>query len=251
MLDKSQRSKSIDSKNLNDDEIARFDAMAQEWWDPDGKYKTALAFNQARLNVIIAQLCRHFERVESEQCLHDLSILDVGCGGGLISETLARYGARVTGIDASAVSIEVAKRHAEQRNVQVNYRHALSSDVASEEKQFDVVINAEVVEHVPDQVALIKECADMVKPGGMLVLATLNRTIKSFIVAIIGAEYVMRYLPVGTHDWRKFVTPDELDKWSGDRLTKQFETGMRLNPFTGKWHTCKSTAVNYLQCYAA
>ncbi len=249
MLDKSQRSASIDDKNLSQDEVARFDAMAREWWDPNGKFKTALAFNKARLSVMLTQLCRHYGRVESEHCLNGITVLDVGCGGGLVSETLASCGASVTGVDASATSIEVAKRHAEQSGVQIDYRHAVSSDIASEAKQFDVVINAEVVEHVPDQPALITECAGMVKPGGMLILATLNRTIKSFIIAIVGAEYVMRYLPRGTHDWRKFVTPEELDTWTGPAFEKQFETGMRLNPFTGKWHRCNSTAVNYLQCY--
>lgn len=250
MLDKSQRSEPVKKDNLSKDEIARFDAMAQEWWDPDGKFKTALAFNKARLEVMVAQLCQHFEREsQADNCLQGIRILDVGCGGGLVSETLAGYGAEVTGVDASAVSIEVAKRHAGQSGIEVTYRHGLSTDIANEDQQFDVVINAEVVEHVPDQPALIKECAGMVKPGGMLILATLNRTLKSFIIAIVGAEYVMRYLPIGTHDWRKFVRPGELERWSGDRLQKQFETGMRLNPFTGTWHTCNSTAVNYLQCY--
>ncbi|GGW83490.1 bifunctional 2-polyprenyl-6-hydroxyphenol methylase/3-demethylubiquinol 3-O-methyltransferase UbiG [Alteromonas halophila] len=250
MLDKSQRSKPMDSDNMSADEIARFDAMAQEWWDPDGKFKTALAFNKARLDVMLRQLCLHFDREQGADCLRGIRILDVGCGGGLVSETLAGYGADVTGVDASAVSIEVARRHARQSNIDVHYRHGLSADIAREGMQFDGVINAEVVEHVPDQPALINECAGMVKPGGMLILATLNRTLKSFIVAIVGAEYVMRYLPVGTHDWRKFVTPGELQQWSGKEFVKQFETGMRLNPFSGKWHTCHSTAVNYLQCYA-
>ena len=249
MLDKSQRSEPVKKDNLSQDEIARFDSMAKEWWDPDGKFKTALAFNKARLEVMVTQICQHFACQQGPDCLNGICILDVGCGGGLVSETLAGYGASVTGVDASAVSIEVAKRHARQSGIDVTYRHGLSTDIAHEGKQFDVVINAEVVEHVPDQSALIKECGGMVKPGGMLILATLNRTLKSFVVAIIGAEYVMRYLPIGTHDWRKFVTPRELERWSGDCLQKDFEIGMRLNPFSGEWSTCSSTAVNYMQCY--
>ena len=166
-----------------------------------------------------------------------LSIVDIGCGGGLISEPLALEGADVTGI------------HAKQSNVEVNYMHGLSSDLVSQERQFDIVINAEVVEHVPDQVQLIKECASLVKPGGLLVLATLNRTIKSYIIAIVGAEYVMRYLPVGTHDWQKFVKPTELNQWVGEEFTLNHETGMALNPFTKVWKLTPSLSVNYLQVY--
>ncbi|MEW9798536.1 bifunctional 2-polyprenyl-6-hydroxyphenol methylase/3-demethylubiquinol 3-O-methyltransferase UbiG [Alteromonas sp. CYL-A6] len=250
MLDKSELTANVASDNLSQEEIARFDAMANEWWDPNGRYETALAFNQARIDVMVRQLCDHFMRKPSEHCLKGLSILDVGSGGGLVSENLALFGAKVTGIDASGVSVEVARRHAASTGVNVTYRHALSGDLAREKRQFDVVINAEVVEHVPDQQLLIKECADMVRPGGMLILATLNRTLRSFVIAIVGAEYVMRYLPVGTHDWAKFVKPSELADWTGPDLELVHETGMRMNPFNGTWHTCRSTAVNYLQCYA-
>ena len=266
MLDKRQKSAPI---NFSKQEIDRFDALAESWWDPNGNYKTALDFNRARLSVIESQITSHFIKSEQAQRVvqkasktnfqtnpmdktkpfSGLSIVDIGCGGGLISEPLALEGADVTGIDASAMSIEVAKRHAKQSNVEVNYMHGLSSDLVSQERQFDIVINAEVVEHVPDQAQLIKECASLVKPGGLLVLATLNRTIKSYIIAIVGAEYVMRYLPVGTHDWQKFVKPTELNQWVGEEFTLNHETGMALNPFTKVWKLTPSLSVNYLQVY--
>jgi len=266
MLDKSQKSAPI---NFSQQEIDRFDALAESWWDPNGNYKTALDFNRARLSVIESQITSHFlqskqaqgfsqnEATESPQTnstdeskpFAGLSIVDIGSGGGLISEPLAIKGADVTGIDASVMSIEVAKRHANQSNVKVNYIHGLSSDLVSQGRQFDIVINAEVVEHVPDQAQLIKECASLVKPGGLLVLATLNRTIKSFIIAIVGAEYVMRYLPVGTHDWQKFVKPTELNQWVGEGFTLAHETGMALNPFTKVWKLTPGLSVNYLQVY--
>lgn len=247
MLDKSTKSGNV---NFSEEEIARFDALAETWWDPKGKFKTALDFNKARLRVIESQIKTHFECADTHSPLTGLSIIDIGSGGGLISEPLASLGATVTGIDASAVSVGVAKRHAQQNNVDVEYRHQLSSDVVKEGRQFDVVINAEVVEHVPDQKQLIEECASMVKPGGLLILATLNRTIKSFVIAIVGAEYVMRYLPIGTHDWRKFVTPAELSEWVGDKFELQYQVGMKLNPFTSTWHTTSSLDVNYVQAYA-
>ncbi len=205
-------------------------------WDPQGKYKTALEFNRARLNVIKAQIEIHFGRGNLPPDYSALSIIDIGSGGGLISEPLAKLGAQVTGIDASAVSVEVAKRHAQNTGVKVDYQHKLSSEVVEEGRQYDVVINAEVVEHVP-------ECASLVKPGGLLILATLNRTLKSYVVAIVGAEYVMRYLPIGTHDWKKFVKPSELKSWIGNEFTLKYQ----LN---GEWLTTSSLAVNYVQAYS-
>lgn len=246
MLDKSFVSNSIE--NLSVQEIARFDAMAEQWWDPNGRYKTALAFNKARLGFICAQIEQHF----ADQNLHpsQINILDVGSGGGLISEALALKGYTVTGIDPSGVSVEVARRHALQTDVSVTYQHCLADELNPEEKQFDVVINAEVVEHVPDQQALIDQCCHLVKPSGLLILATLNRTAKSWLIAIFGAEYVMRYLPIGTHSWKKFVKPEELVEWTSKNsfcLTAQ--TGMSLNPFSGTWRTTNSLAVNYVQSF--
>ncbi len=247
MLDKSKKT---GGSNFSEQEIARFDALADSWWDPKGKYKTALDFNRARLNVIKAQIENHFGKGNLPPDYSALSVIDIGSGGGLISEPLAKLGAQVTGIDASAVSVEVAKRHAEKTGVKVDYQHKLSSEVVEEGRQYDVVINAEVVEHVPDQPLLIRECASLVKPGGLLILATLNRTLKSYIVAIVGAEYVMRYLPIGTHDWKKFVKPGELTSWVGNDFTLTHQVGMRLNPLKGQWLTTSSHAVNYIQAYS-
>ena len=251
MLDKSKVTGSVSNDNVSEQEIARFNALAQEWWDPNGKYKTALAFNAARTEYMIAQLASCHQRDPSlPDCLAGLRILDVGCGGGLISEALAKRGATVTGVDASAMSIEVARRHAQQSGLSVDYRHCLAGQLLAEDERFDVVINAEVVEHVPDQAALINECARLVKPSGTLVLATLNRTVKSWIIAILGAEYVMRYLPIGTHDWKMFVKPEELAGWVAPEPFKLVnETGMKLNPITGVWRLSYSLAVNYIQIY--
>lgn len=249
MLDKSELSKSVGSDNMSREEIARFDEMAEAWWDPEGPYKTALAFNAARVEIMQAQICAHFNRdVKAEQPLAGLSLLDIGCGGGLISEYMAKAGARVTGIDASATSIEVAKRHAQHSGVEVNYQHMLSSQL-TDQQNYDVVINAEVVEHVPDQPALINDCTRLVKPEGMLILATLNRTWLSYVVAIVGAEYIMGYLPKGTHSWRKFVKPGELDDWVGPSFSRCYETGMRMNPLTGHWKKTASLAVNFMLVY--
>ena len=251
MLDKSKVTGSVSNDNVCEQEVARFNALAQEWWDPNGKYKTALAFNAARTEYMIAQLASCHQRDPSlPDCLAGLRILDVGCGGGLISEALAKRGATVTGVDASAMSIEVARRHAQQSGLSVDYRHCLAGQLLAEDERFDVVINAEVVEHVPDQAALINECARLVKPSGILVLATLNRTVKSWITAILGAEYIMRYLPVGTHDWKMFVKPEELAGWVATEHFKLVdETGMKLNPLTGIWRLSDSLAVNYIQVY--
>jgi 2-polyprenyl-6-hydroxyphenyl methylase/3-demethylubiquinone-9 3-methyltransferase len=252
MLDKSTLSQPVtDNPTLKPEEVKKFDTLAKEWWDESGKMKSALAFNKARFAYIQNQICKHFGREQqSDRPLQGLTLLDVGSGGGLLSEPLAQAGANVLGIDASAVSVEVAKRHAVQTQTDnVDYQHMLSNDVVELGKTFDVVINAEVVEHVGDQQQLIKECCQLVKPGGMLILATLNKTIKSFIVAIVGAEYVMRYLPIGTHDWRYFVKPEQLNAWAhqhGCELTAQ--TGMALNPLSGKWRYTSDMSVNYCLC---
>ena len=248
MLDKSTLTGKL-ADVVSPQEIARFDALAEQWWDPNGKYKTALAFNQARTGFMLTQLARHFGREGQEQPLSGLSVLDVGSGGGLISEALALAGATVTGIDPSSVSINVARRHALAQGLQIDYRHMLVEQLDDSE-QFDIVINAEVVEHVPDQVGLIQRCAAHCRDDGMLVLATLNRTLMSWLIAIVGAEYVMRYLPVGTHSWSKFVKPEELQNWVAEQGWREHSaTGMRLNPLSGKWLLTPSKQVNYVNCY--
>lgn len=249
MLDKSTLSASTPA-TLSPQEIAKFDALAQQWWDPNGKYKAALKFNSARTHIFLRELCHYFKRDSAQpDCLSGLNILEVGSGGGLICETLAQHGANVMGIDASSNSIEVARRHALQSNLDIHYEHCLASDLVAQGRQFDVVINAEVVEHVPDQATHIAECRSLVRDQGALLLATLNRTLKSYLVAIVGAEYLLRMLPVGTHDWRMFVKPEELAAWlsANDRLV--FAAGLQMNPLIGKWRETPSLAVNYIQLY--
>lgn len=255
MLDKSKLShlskNNENPSNVSAEEIERFDSLAESWWDPNGRYKTALIFNQARISYFVPQICKHFGRdSKQDDCLKGLTILDVGSGGGLVCEPLAARGASVVGIDASAMSVQVAKRHALKSDLNIDYRHMLSTELAKQDQKFDVVINAEVVEHVPDQKALIEECGDLTKNNGFVILATLNRTMKSYIIAIFGAEYVMRYLPVGTHSWAKFVTPIELNQMADQAgLTQISESGMAYNPFSKRWRLTQNLSVNYIQCY--
>nr|WP_136251067.1 bifunctional 2-polyprenyl-6-hydroxyphenol methylase/3-demethylubiquinol 3-O-methyltransferase UbiG [Ningiella ruwaisensis] len=252
MLDKSKlQSSTKNSENISKEEIAKFDALAESWWDPKGKYKTALAFNKARTEYFIEQIANYYGRNHhSIDCLKDLSILDVGCGGGLVSETLAKAGAKVTGIDASETSIQVARRHAEKSGLNIDYKHMLAEHLLKEDKQYDVVINAEVVEHVPMPKELVSECSQLTKEGGCMIMATLNRGIRSFIIAIVGAEYIMRYLPIGTHNWHMFIKPLELNSWASiNRMQLIDEKGIAMNPFTQQWRLTKSTAVNYIQVY--
>lgn len=252
MLDKSELSAPIGRAGaVSQQEIARFDKLADSWWDPNGRYKTALLFNQARLSYMLPQICRYFGKDETTaQPLQGLDIVDIGSGGGLISEPMAVQGGRVLGVDPSAMSVEVARRHALKSAVEVEYRHCLAQDLVQQTPRYDVVINAEVVEHVPDQQALIQQCCELVKPGGMLILATLNRTVLSYLIAILGAEYVLRYLPIGTHSWAKFVKPTELEAWtSAQGLRLHAQTGMKFNPLTKRWTFTNNMPVNYVQCY--
>ena len=251
-LQKNSDEADASNANFSPEEIAKFDALAENWWDPNGKYKTALEFNRARVEYFIEQICAYYELDSSaDKPLQGLRILDVGCGGGLVCEPLAKAGAEVTGIDVSEMSVEVAKRHAITSELDITYIHAHAQNFAQENKEpFDVVVNAEVIEHVPDQKALVKECGQLCKVGGCVVMATLNRTIKSFLVGIIGAEYIMRYLPIGTHSWYLFVTPFELNSMASvARMRLYGEIGMAYSLFTKRWRTTKSLAVNYVQIY--
>lgn len=255
MLDKSELSyvanKNKQGTNVSSKEIEKFDRLADSWWDPSGQYKTALIFNEARISYFVPAICKHFGKdPNAEDCLEGLSILDVGSGGGLVCEPLAKLGANVIGIDASGMSVEVAKRHAIKSGLKIDYRHMLSSELAKTNERFDIVINAEVLEHVPDQQSLVEECGSLVKQDGMAILATLNRTLKSYIIAILGAEYIMRYLPIGTHSWRKFVKPLELNQMASlAGLSQLSESGMAYNPVSKKWRLTSNMAVNYIQCY--
>jgi 2-polyprenyl-6-hydroxyphenyl methylase / 3-demethylubiquinone-9 3-methyltransferase len=192
-------------------EVAKFEAMAAEWWDPQGKFKPLHMLNPCRLGYITAQIAAEFDR-DLTQALPfaGLRILDIGCGGGLLSEPMARLGATVVGADAAPRNIPVAQLHAEQSGLKIDYRNTTAEALAAAGERFDAVLNMEVVEHVADPLAYLTACHDLLKPGGLMVCSTLNRNPKSFAMAIIGAEWVMRWLPKGTHDWQKFITPDEL-----------------------------------------
>lgn len=238
--------------NYSPEEIAKFDALAENWWDPNGQYKTALEFNAARVDYFIAQICDYYKlNANDDKPLKGLRILDVGCGGGLVCEPLSRAGAEVTGIDVSEMSIAVAKRHALSSGLEINYVHEHAQNfLASNEQPFDVVINAEVIEHVPNQKELVGQCSKLCKVGGCVIMATLNRTVKSFFVGIVGAEYIMRYLPRGTHSWHLFVSPFELNSMASiGRMKLVTEIGMSYSLITKRWSTCKSLAVNYIQIY--
>lgn len=238
--------------NFSPEEIAKFDALAESWWDPNGAYKTALEFNRARVEYFVSQICEFYNLdVNAISSLSGLRILDVGCGGGLVCEALAKAGADVTGIDVSEMSIEVAKRHAQQSKLEITYIHTHPQHfVSANTQEFDVVINAEVIEHVPNQKELVGHCSKLCKKGGLVIMATLNRTIKSFLIGIIGAEYIMRYLPRGTHSWYLFVTPFELNSMASiARLKLIGEKGMSYNLFSKRWKVVNSLGVNYVQIY--
>ncbi len=234
--------------SVDREEIARFAAMAESWWDPNGKFRPLHRFNPVRLAYIRDHIAGHFGRDPlASTPLQGLRLLDVGCGGGLLSEPMARLGAEVVGIDAAAQNVAVARLHAEQMALAIDYRHRAAEDLAAAGETFDVILNMEVVEHVADMDAFLGACCRMLKPEGAMVLATLNRTPKSFLLAIVGAEYVMRWLPRGTHDWRKFVRPSEL----ASALRKggvDFDeiTGVAYNPLNDKWSLSKDLDVNYM-----
>src|SRR6266852_4062541 len=229
-------------------EVGRFSRLAGEWWDPHGKMAVLHKFNPVRLAYIRDALCRQFGRNAGHQpCLDDIRILDIGCGGGILCEPLARLGARVVGADPSLDNIKAAQLHAERSGVTIDYRVTAAEALASGGERFDVVLAMEVVEHVADVGLFVRCCADMVRPGGLMIAATLNRTLKSFALAIVGAEYVLRWLPRGTHRWEKFVTPGELEhamRQAGIRVIG--ETGVIYNPLTDQWRLSPDMDVNYM-----
>ena len=229
-------------------EIARFESLAEEWWKPDGKFRTVHAFNAARRDYIIDRICRRFARDDGDQGgLAGLSVLDVGCGAGLLCEPLAARGADVVGIDPTARNIAIARWHAAESGLPVDYRHCLAQHVLETGARFDIVLNTEVVEHVADPRQLMQDCCDLVAPGGIMVVATLNRTLRAFFLAIVGAEYVLRWLPRGTHDWRRFLRPDEISAMITDHgLVTSEVTGLIYNPVAGRWRLSRDSAVNYM-----
>jgi 2-polyprenyl-6-hydroxyphenyl methylase/3-demethylubiquinone-9 3-methyltransferase len=238
----------MSASTINPDEIAKFSAMADAWWDPKGKFKPLHQFNPVRLAYIRDWALRQFARGEADdKPLSGLSVLDIGCGGGLLCEPLTRLGASVTGIDAAGRNIAIASLHAEQMGLAIAYREATSEQLVAEGARFDIVLNMEVVEHVADVPLYMKSCAELVAPGGLLFSATLNRTLRALVMAKFGAEYVLRWLPRGTHDWQKFLTPDELKSLvTRFGLTVKDATGVVYNPLTDSWKQSPDMGINYM-----
>jgi len=228
-------------------EIAKFSKLSQEWWDPKGKMAPLHKINPLRLAYIRDVACRKFARnVKSLNCLSGLRALDIGCGAGLLCEPLTRLGAQMVGVDPSASNISAAKLHADRGHLAIDYR-CTSIEQMDARERFDIVLAMEVIEHVADVAMFLSRCASMLKPDGMMVVSTLSRTWKSFAFAIVGAEYILRWLPRGTHQWDNFVTPDELAKYLLDsRLVVTEQTGVVYNPFADKWSLSSDTDVNYM-----
>jgi 2-polyprenyl-6-hydroxyphenyl methylase/3-demethylubiquinone-9 3-methyltransferase len=230
-------------------EVAKFEAMAAEWWDPKGKFKPLHMLNPCRLSYITRQIAAEFNRdLQQDLPFQGLRLLDIGCGGGLLAEPMARLGATVVGADAAERNIPVARVHAQQSGLEIDYRHTTAEAMAAAGEQFDVVLNMEVVEHVADPLAYLTACQQLLKPGGLMVCSTINRNAKSFAMAIIGAEYVMRWLPKGTHEWNKFITPDELfDLIRNAGLAPVDRKGFVFNPITWQWALSdRDLSVNYV-----
>ncbi len=233
---------------VNDAEISKFAAMAEEWWNPNGKFKPIHEFNPVRLGYIREHLLARFGRDGGVmRPFEGLSIVDVGCGGGLLCEPLARLGATVTGIDAAERNIAIARIHAEQSGLDIDYRATTSEALVASGERFDMVLNMEVVEHVDNVPLYMKSCADLVKPGGLMLTATINRTLRARALAVFAAERVLRWLPVGTHDWNKFLTPEEirtLISRNGLRVTA--ETGVVYHPLADEWRRSGDMGINYM-----
>jgi len=229
-------------------EVAKFEAMSAEWWDPNGKFKPLHMMNPCRLDYITSQIAAEFGRdLTQHNPFEGLRLLDIGCGGGLLSEPMARLGATVVGADAAEGNLPVARIHAEQSGLEIDYRHTTAEALADAGEQFDVVLNMEVVEHVADPLSYMTACRQLLKPGGLMVASTINRNPKSFMVAIVGAEHVMRWLPKGTHEWSKFITPDELENLIVQAGLRPVDRkGFVFNPLTWAWSISdRDLSVNY------
>ena len=234
---------------IDPSEVAKFEAMAAEWWNPNGKFRPLHLMNPCRLDYITTQIAAEYGRDLTKPLpFAGLRILDIGCGGGLLSEPMARLGAEVVGADAAPRNIPVAQVHAQASGLSIDYRFTTAEDLAAAGEQFDVVLNMEVVEHVSDPLAYLTACHDLLKSGGIMLCSTLNRNPKSYLMAIIGAEWVMRWLPKGTHDWAKFITPDELYALINRAgLTPVDRKGMVFNPVSWGWSlSARDLSVNYV-----
>ena len=232
--------------SVNKKEIEKFSKMAAEWWDPEGKFKPLHKFNPIRIKYIKDNIIYSFKLKSKEQPLQKINILDIGCGGGLLSEPMARLGANVTGIDASDKNIKIAKLHAKKNKLNINY-FCSSPEKLETKKKFDVILNMEIIEHVEDINFFIASCSKLLKKNGLMFVATLNKTLKSYVFAIIGAEYVLRWLPIGTHDWEKFVKPEDLKNiLSKNNLKIEKIDGMNFDIFKDEWNISKDTSINYI-----
>ena len=234
------------SNTINKKEIEKFSKIASEWWDPNGKFKPLHKFNPVRIKYIKENAIKHFNIKPRGLPLSKLKILDIGCGGGLLSEPLTRLGAKVTGIDASQKNINVAKIHSSKKNLKINYICA-SPEKLKIKSKFDVILNMEIVEHVDDVNIFLKNSAKFLKKDGIMFVATLNKTFKSYIFAIVGAEYILKWLPIGTHEWNKFVKPAELIEFAekNSMKTKKID-GVVFNPLNQTWKINSDTSVNYI-----
>ena len=236
----------MESNSINKQEIEKFSKIATEWWSPNGKFKPLHKFNPIRIQYLKENIIEHFKLKQTNSPLKGLNVLDIGCGGGLLSEPITRLGAKVTAIDASKKNIQVAKFHAKKNNLKINYLCS-SPEKLNLNKKFDVVLNMEIVEHVEDLNFFIKKSSNLLKKNGLMFIATLNKTFKSYMFAIIGAEYVLRWLPIGTHDWEKFVKPDNLVSLAiNSNLKLKKLSGMKFNPIIDKWSLSNDKSVNYI-----
>jgi 2-polyprenyl-6-hydroxyphenyl methylase/3-demethylubiquinone-9 3-methyltransferase len=234
---------------INKEEIQKFSKLADEWWDVNGKFKPLHMFNPIRIEYILDEISKHFKlNREKKLLLKNLEILDIGCGGGLISEPMSRLGGNITGIDAAEKNIKVASIHSRKNNLKINYLNK-SPEQLKEKEKFDIILNLEIVEHVDNLDLYLDSCFSLLKKNGLMFTATINRTFTSYVKAIIGAEYVLRWLPIGTHDWNKFVKPEELQEKLSER---KFETnnikGLGFNPIFNKWKKTDNLSVNYIIC---
>ncbi len=232
--------------SINKKEIDKFSKIADEWWDPEGKFKPLHKFNPARIKYIKENIINNFKLKNKSKPLSGIKILDIGCGGGLLSEPMSRMGANVTGIDASDKNIKIAKLHSKKNKLKINYLCS-SPEKLKIEKKFDVILNMEIVEHVEDVDFFLKSCSKLLKKNGLMFVATINKTLKSYFFAIVGAEYVLRWLPIGTHEWEKFVKPEDLKKilMKYDLSLNKLE-GMNFNIFKDEWSISKDLSVNYI-----
>ena len=231
---------------INKEEIEKFSKIAEEWWDPTGKFKPLHKFNPIRISYIKENILSTFNLKKKEKILNGIKILDIGCGGGLLSEPMARLGADVVGIDASDKNIHVAKLHAKKNNLKIKY-FCTSPENFKTDIKFDVILNMEIIEHVENVNLFLKSCSKLLKKNGIMFIATLNKTLKSYLFAIIGAEYILRWLPIGTHEWEKFVKPEDLKRiLKSNNLSLKSLNGMSFNMIKDQWNVSNDLSVNYI-----